>query len=222
MLRDATINFDTTGTPPIAAGQAFAGKIMDDRKSAKPTPEAACEQTDWLVAVRDKRDKLAFARLYDHFSPRLKGMLVRSGMTQAAAEDVVQDVMLTIWRKAHLYDETRARASAWIYRIARNRQIDVIRRRPRPVPDELIAEAETRETREADAAIGLEQEAAQLREAIEALPEAQREIIERAYVGELTQAEIREATGLALGTIKSRIRLALEKLRHELRDLREE
>lgn len=195
---------------------------MDDRKPSAATPEGPCEQTEWLIAVRDRRDKAAFARLYDYFVPRLKGMLMRSGMPGAAAEDVVQDVMLTIWRKAHLYDETRARASAWIYRIARNRQIDVIRRRPRPVPDELVAEAETRETREADAAIGLEQEAAQLREAIKALPEAQRDIIERAYVGELTQAEIREATGLALGTIKSRIRLALEKLRHELRDLRDE
>ena len=143
-------------------------------------------------------------------------------MSGAAAEDVVQDVMLTIWRKAHLYDEGRARASAWIYRIARNRQIDVIRRKPRPVPDEMIAEAESREARDADATLGLEQEAVQLREAIKALPKSQREIIESAYVGELTQAEIREATGLALGTIKSRIRLALEKLRHDLRDLREE
>ncbi|SFN35700.1 sigma-70 family RNA polymerase sigma factor [Thioclava sp. BHET1] len=181
-----------------------------------------CEQTEWLVLVRDQRSKAAFGKLYDHFSPRLKGMLIRSGMSGAAAEDVVQDVMLTIWRKAHLYDEGRARASAWIYRIARNRQIDVIRRKPRPVPDEMIAEAESREARDADAMLGLEQEAVQLREAIKALPKSQREIIESAYVGELTQAEIREATGLALGTIKSRIRLALEKLRHDLRDLREE
>lgn len=222
MLREATTNLETKLPAPMAAGLASAGKRMDNRKTSANASDEACEQTEWLVAVRDRRDKAAFARLYDHFVPRLKGMLMRSGMSGAAAEDVVQDVMLTIWHKAHLYDESRARASAWIYRIARNRQIDVIRRRPRPVPDEMIAEAETRESPEADALVGLEQEAAQLRQALETLPEAQREIIERAYVGELTQAEIREATGLALGTIKSRIRLALEKLRHELKDLREE
>lgn len=222
MLRNAAIDFETKMPPPVRRVGAIAGKTMDDKKPSASPPDGPCEQTQWLIAVRDQRDKAAFARLYDHFVPRLKGMLVRSGMSSAAAEDVVQDVMLTIWHKAHLYDESRARASAWIYRIARNRQIDVIRRRPRPVPDEMVAEAETREVREADAVVGLEQEAAQLREALETLPEAQREIIERAYVGELTQAEIREATGLALGTIKSRIRLALEKLRHELRDLRDE
>lgn len=222
MIETLTIGAETKMPLPQGLRPGYAGKSMNDRSASSEQISQGCEQTDWLVAVRDARDKAAFGRLYDHFTPRLKGMLIRSGMSGAAAEDVVQDVMLTIWRKAHLYDEGRARASAWIYRIARNRQIDVIRRRPRPVPDEMIVEAESREAHDADAMVSLEQEAEQLREALATLPQSQRDIIERAYVGELTQVEIREATGLALGTIKSRIRLALEKLRHELKDLRDE
>ncbi len=222
MFNTMTIGSDLKSPLPQGMWPGHSGKNMNDSVAASEQRSEGCEQTEWLVAVRDHRDKAAFGRLYDHFTPRLKGMLIRSGMSGAAAEDVVQDVMLTIWRKADLYDESRARASAWIYRIARNRQIDVIRRRPRPVPDEMVIEAESRETHDADAAVSLEQEAVQLREALATLPKSQRDIIERAYVGELTQAEIREATGLALGTIKSRIRLALEKLRHELRDLRDE
>lgn len=175
-----------------------------------------------MIAVRDQRDKAAFGRLFDHFAPRLKGFVIRAGAPAAQAEDIVQDVMLTLWRKAHLFDPARAQVSSWIYQIARNRQIDIIRKEARPVPEALVPADEAGDDPDPDAgqALALDQETDKLRQALARLAPAQREMIERAYLGELTHSEIRDATGLPLGTIKSRIRLGLERLRHELKDLR--
>ncbi len=180
------------------------------------------EQTVWMLAIRDDRDKAAFGRLFDHYAPRLKGFVIRAGAPRTQAEDIVQDVMLTVWRKAHLFDPTRAQVSSWIYQIARNRQIDVIRKEARPMPEALKAEDDGSEEPDAGQVIALEQETDQLRAALDRLAPAQREMIERAYLGELSHSEIRDVTGLPLGTIKSRIRLGLERLRHELKDLRQE
>ena len=181
-------------------------------------PELAVP-TQWLIAVRDHRDRKAFERLFDHFAPRLTAMMMRSGMSRAIADDVVQDVLLTAWQKAAQFDPGRAQASAWIYRIARNRQIDVIRRERRPVPDALTAGDEAEED-DASQAVALDQEVRQLQEALGQLSPDQRELIEQSFMGDLTHTEIRQRTGLPLGTIKSRIRLGLERLRRELKDLR--
>ncbi len=185
------------------------------RERSKVTVRDYAETTVWMLAVRDQRDKAAFGRLFDHFAPRLKGVICRSGLPAAQAEDIVQDVMLTVWRKSHMFDPGRAQVSAWIYQIARNRQIDVLRKERRPVPEELRPAENT----DVDAAqiLALEQETAALRQALNTLKPAQRTMVERAYLGELTHAEIEAETGLPLGTIKSRIRLGLEKLRHELK-----
>lgn len=173
------------------------------------------EMTRLMLDVRDRRCKTAFGKLFDHFAPRLKGFVMRSGMEASAAEDVVQDVMLNLWRKAHLFDPARAEVSGWIYQMTRNRQIDVLRRENRPVPEDLPL---PEEVEDAEAATALSQEAAALRQALGSLSPAQREMIERAYLGELSHAEIQTQTGLPMGTIKSRIRLGLEKLRHKLKD----
>ncbi|APG46199.1 RNA polymerase sigma factor (sigma-70 family, ECF11 subgroup) [Phaeobacter porticola] len=178
--------------------------------------ESLSEQTVWMLAVRDDRCRVAFGRLFDHFAPRLKGVICRSGMPPNQAEDVVQDVMLTVWRKAAMFDPERAQVSAWIYQIARNRQIDVIRKERRPVPEELKLPEETQE--DAAQVLALDQETQKLRAALDRLKPAQREMVEKAYLGELTHADIHKQTGLPLGTIKSRIRLGLERLRHELKE----
>lgn len=178
------------------------------------------ETTAWLLAVRDHRDRQAFARLFDHFGPRLKGMLMRGGLRDGTAEDVVQDVMLAIWHKASQFDPHRAEASAWIYRIARNRQIDMARRRPPPMPEDLPEP----ESLEPDAVhiLALEQEGALLRAALGRLNAEQGRAIEQAYFEDIPHSEISRTTGLPLGTIKSRIRLGLDRLRRELKDLKPE
>lgn len=174
-------------------------------------------QTEAMLAVRDNRDRTAFANLFDYFAPRLKGFIMRSGMGSAQAEEIVQEVMLTVWRKSDQFDPSRAQVSAWIYQIARNRHIDVIRKEKRPIPEELTRDPGTED--DASQILAVEQETGKLKQALARLKPDQRKIIEQAYLGELTHQEISMQTGLPLGTIKSRIRLGLEKLRHDLKDL---
>lgn len=176
------------------------------------------EQTVWMIAVRDRQDRKAFAKLVDYFAPRLKGFIMRSGTSTAHAEEIVQDVLLTAWRKASLFDPHRAQVSAWIYQIARNRQIDVVRKESRPVPEILIEVSPTEP--DAPQILAMDQETEQLKHALARLNENQREIVEKAYLGKLTHQEISSQIGQPLGTIKSRIRLGLERLRHELKGLR--
>lgn len=203
---------------PARRVEAWARDHVVEGDAAIPA-QTASEQTLWLIAVRDARDREAFARLFDHFAPRLKAMLVKSGLRDGSAEDVVQDVMLSVWRKAGQFDPHRADAAAWIYRIARNRQIDLGRRRqPVSMPDTLEEPASA----EADAAqiLALKQEADRLRAALEELSPEQRHAIRQAYLEDLPQSEIVRLTGLPLGTVKSRIRLGLDRLRRELKDLK--
>ncbi|WP_409201423.1 sigma-70 family RNA polymerase sigma factor [Leisingera sp. M658] len=180
--------------------------------------KAFSQLTIWLLAVRDQRDREAFGEMFDHLAPRLKGFVMRTGASSALAEEIVQDVMLTIWRKASQFDPHKAQASAWIYQIARNRHIDIVRKEHRPVPDELSADPGLEP--DASQILGLEQEAEQLKLAIQQLQPDQKEMIEKAYIGELTHQEISSQTGLPLGTVKSRIRLGLGRLRKELKGLR--
>ena len=86
------------------------------------------ELDDLLIAVGASRDGRAFTVLFDHFRPREQAQLVRLGLAPVAAEDLTQDVMETIWRKAHLYDPRKSAATTWVQQIARNRRIDVTRR----------------------------------------------------------------------------------------------
>lgn len=194
-------------------------RVLREERSHVTEPITFSEPTTWMIAVRDQGDRAAFGALFDFFAPRLKGFLMRSGETSDRAEEIVQDVMLTVWRKSAQFDPHRAQVSAWIYQIARNRQIDIARKETRPVPEALKVAPE--QELDASQVLGLEQEANQLRRALQALGQDQRAVIEKAYFGELTHQEISAQTGLPLGTIKSRIRLGLERLRHELKDLKQ-
>ncbi len=200
----------------ISGGRSAAVTAKADRVTAAVTAEA--RETDWMQAmllVRDARDPAAFAALFRHYAPRVKAFLMKSGSSEAQAEDCMQDVMATLWNKAHLFDPTRASVATWVFTIARNRRIDVIRRTRRPEPEDLAWGPEA-DLSQVDA-LALQQESARLGRALSELPAAQRFLIERAYYGDLSHSEIAAETGLPLGTIKSRIRLALERLRHDMK-----
>ncbi|EAR52848.1 RNA polymerase sigma-70 factor [Oceanicola granulosus HTCC2516] len=169
---------------------------------------------DEMRALSERRDESAFAALFAHFAPRVKAYLMRSGSAPDLAEEVAQDVMATLWRKAHLFDPAKASVNTWVYTIARNRRIDILRKRARPEPDDLPWGHEA-EADQADA-LALQQESERLAAALTRLPEKQRVLVERAYYGDLSHREIADETGLPLGTIKSRIRLGLERLRHHM------
>lgn len=167
-----------------------------------------------MLAVRDQGDRAAYAQLFQHFAPRVKAFLMKSGSDAALAEELAQDVMVTVWHKSAQFDPARASLSTWIFTIARNRRIDHFRRTRRPEPEDLDWGA----GEEPDAAdiYQTAEETRRLGAALSTLPEAQRALIERAYYGDLSHSEIAAQTGLPLGTIKSRIRLALERLRQTM------
>ncbi|MGY9049807.1 MAG: sigma-70 family RNA polymerase sigma factor [Rhodobacterales bacterium] len=168
-----------------------------------------------MTRIRDQQDQAAFVELFQHFAPRVKGFLMRSGLEAALAEECVQEAMATVWHKAHLFDPSRASVATWVFTIARNKKIDALRRQRRPEPEELTWGPES-EPDQADVLV-LQEETQHLGAALATLPAKQRELIEKAYFGDLTHSEIAEQTGLPLGTIKSRIRLALERLRHSMK-----
>ena len=186
--------------------------------ASKDKMSDASENLEWvrlMQAGRERRNREAFRRLCDHFAPRVKGCLIRSGASPNLAEDCAQDVMATVWTKAHLYDPQRASVATWIFTIARNRRIDILRRESRPEPEDLPwgPEAEP----DQDDVLALQQDTDRLAAALAELPAKQRDLIDRAYFGDLSHSEIAEETGLPRGTINSRIRLALERLRHSMR-----
>jgi RNA polymerase sigma factor (sigma-70 family) len=207
---------DSRSGSPLYAGV----RTRDLRQTGQQTlTQKPTEQDEtWvaqIAAIRDKQDKRAFAALFGHFAPRIKGFLIKSGTNPDVAEECAQEVMATVWHKAHLFDPTKASAATWIFTIARNRRIDMIRKTRRPEPEDLPWGPEA-EPDQQDALI-LQQETDKLGAALSALPEKQRALIEKAYFGDLSHSEIAAETGLPLGTIKSRIRLALERLRHGMK-----
>ena len=167
-----------------------------------------------IKKVETLKDTSAFEEFFNHFAPRVKAFLMKSGADPQMAEECSQEVMATVWRKAHLFDPARASVSTWIFTIARNKKIDAIRKLNRPEPEQLYPEQDYEPDQEE--VVELQQETERLATALGELPEKQRVLIEKAYLGELSHSEIAEITGLPLGTIKSRIRLALEKLRHSM------
>ncbi|TYC49777.1 sigma-70 family RNA polymerase sigma factor [Rhodobacterales bacterium] len=179
-----------------------------------PLLERAQYFSGLIVKVAQERDKSAFVELFDHFAPRLKGFLMKQGAEEALAEEIAQDVMVTLWRKADLFDPSKSSASTWLYRVARNRRIDRLRRQrsaeldpdepslqPTPLPD--VAE-------EMDARLREDR----VRAALEKLPAEQQDVVRMAFFSGLSHSEIAENSGLPLGTVKSRIRLAFSRLRH--------
>lgn len=200
------------GAHSVATGPLRGPSRRDGTVTANDQTElqwVAC-----ITAIAKDEDQAAFARLFRHFAPRVKAFLIKSGADPSLAEECMQDVMATLWQKAHLYDPSRASVATWIFTIARNRKIDLLRRYARPEPEDLPWGPE-HEPDQADV-MALQQDSERLAEAIRQLPEKQRKLIERAYFGDLTHSEIAAETGLPLGTIKSRIRLALERLRHAM------
>ncbi|WP_336512055.1 sigma-70 family RNA polymerase sigma factor [Pseudaestuariivita rosea] len=168
-----------------------------------------------ITRIRDHQDQSAFAALFRHFAPRVKAFLMKSGASESLAEEVTQEVMATLWHKAHMFDPARASVATWIFTIARNRKIDALRKQRRPEPEDLPWGPEAEPDQED--ILALQQDTEQLARALQELPEKQRDLVERAYFGDLSHSEIAAATGLPLGTIKSRIRLALERMRHTMK-----
>jgi RNA polymerase sigma-70 factor (ECF subfamily) len=171
-----------------------------------------------IEAIAARADRAAFARLFAYFAPRLKAYLARLGLDPAQAEEIAQEVMVAVWRKASTYDRRQASVSTWVFRIARNRRIDAFRRDQRNLLD--AQDPGLHPTAEAgpDTAAEAVELEARVRIAMEALPVEQRELVRAAFYEDLSHSQIAERTGMPLGTVKSRLRQAFGKLRLRLKD----
>jgi len=192
-------------------------RVMGSSKIA-PEINNAAALAALLADVAERRDRHAFARLYRHFAPRVKGYVMRLGTDPAAAEDLAQDVMMTVWRRAEQFDGKKASLSTWIFTIARNRRIDVLRRERRPEIDPNDPMLVREPNAPADQEIDTAKRHRTLREAVTTLPAEQAELLRVAYFEDQSHSKIAERFGLPLGTVKSRLRLALAKLRPALEE----
>lgn len=185
-----------------------------DRAPLAPTPS----EEDWpalMCLVAERRDRDAFGRLFLHFAPRLKSYLIRTGSSDDAAEDLAQEALVMVWRKAALFDPGQAAVSTWIFTIARRLRIDAARRQRLDVAEDEAVDLDRLEADEA----GVEERAEvsrmsrRVRDALGQLPAEQAQVLRLSFYEDEPHARIAAELGLPLGTVKSRIRLAVAHLR---------
>ena len=202
----------------------FSSEVRQDRLTGNVNPisvvnliserELTRKQLAALIsAVGVSCDRQAFALLYEYYAPRLKSFGLKQGVSAAKAEELVQETMLMVWRKAESFDQLKGSPSNWIFTIMRNKRIDMFRRQRHPEYelDETVEIVDTNP--HPDALVATEQEGEALRKAVRSLPENQIEIIQKAFFEDMSHGDVAKDLGLPLGTVKSRIRLAMKRLR---------
>jgi RNA polymerase sigma-70 factor (ECF subfamily) len=172
-----------------------------------------------LLRVGSDRDRSAFKKLYEHFAPRLKSFLLRIGSDMSAAEEICQESMIMVWRRAETFNPESAGASTWIFTIARNKRIDKLRKDNRPLPDLNDPSFFQIPVDKSDDILQRVEEEKKIKNALKNLPPEQAKLILSAYYEEKSHRKIADETNLPLGTVKSRIRLAINRLRTQLEEL---
>ena len=172
-----------------------------------------------IRSVAEREDRAAFAALFDFYAPRVKAMLIRAGTESGLAEDIAQDTMLAVWRKAGTYDAARASPAAWIFTIARNRRIDRLRSDKRAALHAVYETIEQEAPEPPDALLGAVERDARVRAALANLSDTQLRVVELSFFENRPHGDIAVLLGVPLGTVKSRLRLAMVRLRGFLGDL---
>lgn len=196
--------------PPVSV-------IAGDTDAESAAPSLAARHADMLVRVGRDQDREAFVGLFHFFAPRIKSYLLKNGADEATAEEAVQNTFVTVWEKAASYNPKKAAASTWIFTIARNKRIDALRRQKfvLPLEDDALDTLGSTPHPAADAyadSATIEQ----LHTAIDSLPKEQADLLHMAFFEDKSHQAISDATDIPLGTVKSRLRLAMDKLRHAL------
>lgn len=218
MYADADHLFSRSTSLPFRPAGCEVSLNMRKTRTSLSADEAA-----WLMAkTANEQDRAAFSALFDFYGPRIKAFMMRSGFPSSAAEELVQETMLLVWKKASSFDVSRASVSTWIFTIARNLRIDRLRREnrlhvqsepfdPSDQPDEPLT---------GEAIVMSSQRAERVRAALAMLSAEQAEVVRLSFYGDRAQTEIASELGIPLGTVKSRVRLALARLRQILDDLK--
>jgi RNA polymerase sigma-70 factor (ECF subfamily) len=171
---------------------------------------------DLLRRIAERSDAAAFRELYEAYGPRVKAYMMRQGADAGTAEDLAQETLLTVWRKAALYTSDKGSMTTWVFAIARNLRIDRLRRE---VAWQELPEGRSAEVSEAplpDEAVAEKERQQRVQGALAALPAEQKEVVALAYLEGLSHSEIAERLGMPLGTVKSRMRAAYRKIRQTL------
>lgn len=210
-MHDASSHIDMEPQP----GSAPRRRLAVLNSTENPQVPTAEELVDLLAAVARGRDKQAFALLFRHFGPRLKSFFMRWTVSSGVAEDLVQETMLNVWRRASYFDPSRAGVATWMFTIARNVRIDHLRRQRDP--SALPVDPEDPPASVEEWLMGAERDA-RVRHALITLSAEQQTIIRLSYFSEKSQTEIADELGIPLGTVKSRTRLAMNRLRALLED----
>jgi RNA polymerase sigma-70 factor, ECF subfamily len=185
-------------------------------------PDAKTDRVDWaclISAIARDKERSAFAELFEFFAPRIKSFMQRSGVSEAVAEELAQEAMLTVWRKAPLFDPTTTGAAAWMFTIARNLRIDAHRRDKRGAlmeTSDVEIEFQVDESPQPDSRLAATQSEERVRAALSQLSSDQMRVVELSFFEEKAHVEIAELLGIPLGTVKSRLRLAMARLRNLL------
>ncbi len=208
------------GAPALWVGvsvlrlRAAPGVTMDDRNARDDREPARL-----IEAIARGQDRAAFAALFQLYAPRIKSFLVRTGTAAETAEDLAQEAMLTVWRKAGYFDGSRASAGAWIFAIARNLRIDRVRRDRRVQAHALYDVLDQEEPERPDRLVADAERDQRVRAALGALSRDQLAVVELSFFQGRAHGDISRVLGIPLGTVKSRLRLAMVRLRELLGDL---
>jgi RNA polymerase sigma-70 factor (ECF subfamily) len=185
------------------------------------------EYLDWSQQLSDlgmQRDKLTYIKIYQHFAPKIKAYVMRLGLLNSTAEELMQETMLAVWHKAHLYNASKAAASTWIFTLARNKSIDWMRKQPYPDynyesieneanPNDNIAPSSASQNDINYENLEQLKTTDKMNSAIRRLPEEQRQVIYLSFYEGRSHVEISGRLGIPLGSVKSRIRLASQKIK---------
>jgi RNA polymerase sigma-70 factor (ECF subfamily) len=178
---------------------------------------AGASATAYIMRIAERQDRTAFAALFTEFAPKVKAFAIRRGA--AAPDEVTQEVMLAVWRKAASYDPARGAGEAWIFAVARNACIDAARRdRGQPLLE--LEPPDTPEAPRGDRQLEAAEDVRRVRAAVASLSPEQSEVVRLSFFDDRPHAEISARLGLPLGTVKSRLRLAMKRLRELLDDPR--
>ena len=186
---------------------------MTSKEFEKPATPFADETPEQLISnIAQKNCRISYKKLFIYFAPKIKSFMMGQGVKANEAEDIAQDTMLKIWRKASLFDAKKAKASTWVFTIARNIRIDLIRKQTRQnrfsheiqpdsyednIPQNMIAE----------------QSAEQVKEAMKHLPPEQLQVLKLSFYEDFSHSQIAKSLAIPIGTVKSRLRLALSRLK---------
>jgi RNA polymerase sigma-70 factor (ECF subfamily) len=214
-LAETSIKPTLPGLLAFIALDAWTEQTVEESASTDDMPASAI-WAQALQQISESHDRQAFEQLFAHFAPRVKAYMMRLGSDGGRAEELAQEALAAVWRKADQYDPAKAGASTWIFTIARNLRIDAFRKENRPEfdPDDpaLVPEPE----RSAEETVFASQRAEHLKVALRALPEEQRHVVHLSFYEDRTHTEIAKQLDIPLGTVKSRLRLAFQRISNSL------